>query len=64
MEDRYIGDGVYASHDGYHVVLDFRAQDEYTKIALDPLVIEQLLTFIKDVAAEKLRIAKEKVNHG
>ena len=26
-EDTYLGDGVYASYDGYHIWLDLRAQD-------------------------------------
>jgi hypothetical protein len=36
--DEYLGDGVYASYDGYHVWLDLRAQDS-SRIALDPAVL-------------------------
>lgn len=50
IEDRYIGDGVYASFDGYHIVLDLRAQDT-TKIALEPPVFAQLVQYERDVAA-------------
>ena len=32
--DQYLGDGVYASSDGYHIVLDLRGQDNTTRIAL------------------------------
>ena len=42
IEDRYLGDGVYASWDGYHIVLDLRAQDSFTKIALDAAVLNAL----------------------
>jgi hypothetical protein len=49
MEDRYLGDGVYASFDGYHVVLDLRGQDNFTRIALDPTVLEALERYVRDL---------------
>ena len=51
IEDRYIGDGVYASFDGYHIVLDLRGQDSTTRIGLEPQVMEQLKRFQKDILA-------------
>ncbi len=56
MEDLYLGDGVYASWDGYHIWLDLRAQDTTTRIALDSQVIEALGLFIKAVYAEKANL--------
>ena len=41
IEDTYLGDGVYASYDGYHVWLDLRTQDG-TRIALEPEVLKML----------------------
>tara|TARA_R110000772_G_scaffold249530_2_gene363832 strand:+ start:22600 stop:22995 length:396 start_codon:yes stop_codon:yes gene_type:complete len=41
-EDSYLGDGVYASFDGYTIILDLRGQDSFTRIALEPIVIEAL----------------------
>ena len=41
-EDTYLGDGVYASFDGYQIILDLRAQDSTTRIALEPQVLEAL----------------------
>jgi len=49
IDDRYLGDGVYAAFDGYHIVLDLRAQDSTTRIALDPKVTKSLEEFIHDV---------------
>ncbi len=43
IED-YLGDGVYASYDGYHIILDLRAQDS-SRIALEPAVFAALLRF-------------------
>lgn len=40
--DDYLGDGVYASFDGFHIVLDLRAQDDCTSIALEPPVMAAL----------------------
>ena len=51
IEDRYIGDGAYASFDGYHIVLDLRGQDSTTRISLEPQVMEQLKRFQKDILA-------------
>ena len=42
LPDDYLGDGVYASHDGYHIILDLRGQDSTTRIALEPAVLRAL----------------------
>lgn len=52
IEDRYLGDGVYASFDGYLVWLDTRAQFPVNKIALEPPVVAALRRFISDAYAE------------
>ena len=44
-QEEYLGDGVYASYDGYHIVLDLRGQDDTTRIALEPEVYFQLTRF-------------------
>ncbi len=51
LEDRYIGDGVYASFDGYHIILGLRAQDTTTRIALEPDVLTGLMRYRADVEA-------------
>ena len=48
--DQYLGDGVYASFDGYHIVLDLRGQDSTTRIAMEPPVIEALLKYQQWIA--------------
>mgnify|MGYP001576714575 CR=1 FL=1 len=45
--DAYLGDGVYASFDGYHVILDLRGQDTTTRIALEPPVLHALNEYVK-----------------
>lgn len=47
IPDQYIGDGVYASYDGYHVVLDLRGQDDTTRIALEPPVLNALFAYVE-----------------
>ncbi len=51
-EERYLGDGVYASCDGYHIILDLRAQDSTTRIALEPPVFDALLKYRDDLTAK------------
>lgn len=40
--DSYLGDGVYASFDGFCIWLDLRGQNSKTKIALEPEVLASL----------------------
>lgn len=57
----YLGDGVYVSQDGFHVVLDLRGQDS-TRIALDDAVIAGLMRYIKRcsfIALPDRNIARE-----
>ncbi len=54
MEDRYLGDGVYAAFDGYHVVLDLRGQDNTTRIGLEPAVLDALNKFAKEAYDENV----------
>lgn len=64
-DDRHLGDGVYASWDGYHIVLDLRGQDNYTRIALDPSVMHHLKQFdadcLKEQAGDELEQTAEEV---
>ena len=48
IPDVYLGDGVYAHFDGYHIVLDLRMESKI-KIALEPKVIDALLSFRHDI---------------
>ena len=54
-ETRYIGDGVYASCDGHHIILDLRGQDNTTRIALEPEVFDALIKYRDDLIARKAK---------
>ena len=51
IEDRYLGDGVNASFDGYNVILDLQEQD--TTIVLEPKVLEAFNAFQRSVESFK-----------
>lgn len=53
--DEYLGDGVYASFDGYQIVLDTREQLPVNTIAIEPDVWRKLVAY-----AEKLHKPAEK----
>jgi len=53
MKDTYLGDGVYASFDGYHIILDTRAQTPKNEIALDPHVFAALCDYAKRIETMK-----------
>lgn len=62
----YLGDGVTASYDGYHVILELRAQDG-NQIALDPVVFSALVRFrswainaYREAADERTRKCQER----
>jgi len=54
--ESYLGDGVYASWDGYHVWLDLRMQGE-ERIALEPAALQRLDEF-RDRISKMLREGK------
>jgi len=66
LDDRYLGDGVYASHDGFHIWLDLRGQDGTTRIALDSQVQKALVLFKHDadliIDASNVTKGEENVN--
>ncbi len=49
LADRYLGDGVYASYDGYHIILDLRKQNATTRIALNQNVLASLNKFAAEI---------------
>ena len=58
MEPRYIGDGVYASFDGYHIWLHLGAHDNPGIVALELEVFEALSLYAKKVWADDLGAKK------
>jgi len=57
VRSTYLGDGVYASFDGYHIWLKTEGSWNKQEIALEPSVIKALNEYNKQVeeAVEKLR---------
>ena len=51
IQDRYLGDGVYASWDGYYLWLDTRAQLPVNRIGLEPEVQLGLDQYKLDIQA-------------
>lgn len=47
-ERRYIGDGVYAYHDGYQIWIETPREDGMHRIALEPAVFDALVKFRDD----------------
>jgi len=48
----YLGDGVYASFDGYQIWLSTESEDGPHRIALEPLVYEALRQFARRIGIE------------
>lgn len=49
MIPEYLGDGVYAYTDGYHIILELTAQDPQERIALEPAVFKNPLEYGRKV---------------
>jgi hypothetical protein len=55
-DSKYLGDGVYVSNDGFHVILSTSNGLKQTNvILLDPQVISQLKRYIVELEATPLR---------
>lgn len=52
LKEQYIGDGVYASHDGYHVWLRTDRDGMQHRIALEPEVLASLIAYEKRIRAQ------------
>lgn len=52
VAEQYLGDGVYASFDGYQIWLDTRAQSPVSRIALEPGVFRALIAYEKHLGKE------------
>jgi len=63
IEDRYLGDGVYASWDGYHIVLDLRAESSH-RICLDNQVLIALDCYREAVKDALFMAEKENEDEG
>ena len=58
LEDRYIGDGVYASVEDNYIILDLRGQDNFTRIALEPEVFDALIQYRNDILTKIASLQK------
>jgi hypothetical protein len=58
MHQQYLGDGVYASHDGYQIWLAV-GNHQNRVVALDPSVMEALILY-----NERINALKEQANNG
>ena len=59
IEDIYLGDGVYASFDGYHIVLDLRGQDTGYRFAFWNTVTDRFVSVGQDQAWDDMDDLKE-----
>jgi hypothetical protein len=69
-QNRYIGDGVYASFDGWHIILqtwkdrpgdyDPERMGHVHRIALEGPVLERLMKYAAHIKEENERAAKER----
>lgn len=57
MNKTYLGDGVYASCDGWMIWLSLDGQDE-SRIALEPAVFQRLVEYEKAINKENDEMSK------
>lgn len=53
MTPEYLGDGVYASFDGYQIWLHVGSHEAPPVVALEPAVMENLNQYMKRIAAAR-----------
>jgi hypothetical protein len=57
MDRTYIGDGVYASHDGYQIWLEVGTAGGRTRIALEPEVMQALIVYYNSFRGSEVKDA-------
>lgn len=57
VKPTYLGDGVIAEYDGYHVILSIDEQS--TKIYLDSSVITSLLAYLEVIRLDSLPVTSD-----
>lgn len=57
VKPTYLGDGVEAAYDGYHVILSIDAGD--TRIYLDSSVIRSLLAYLEVIRLDSLPVTSD-----
>jgi len=57
---RYLGDGVYVSYDGYHINLAVNDHRNHA-IALEPAVLEALEVYIKSVKKGEIELTNKEL---
>lgn len=45
--EEHLGDGVYASFDGYHIWLNVQRENGWERVAIEPSTFRNLLDFAK-----------------
>lgn len=60
-KETYLGDGLYASFDGYHIILRAPRGYEDHHVALEPLVFDALLEYRERVYADAKQIEPDKL---
>lgn len=51
-DETYLGDGLYASFDGYQIVLRAPRADGNSEVFMEPSVVDAFLAYIKTLKAE------------
>jgi hypothetical protein len=58
QHDSYLGDGVYASFDGFQIWLAVNRPDN-KQVALEPQVLQALMTYVSRVYGIEITVTKE-----
>lgn len=62
--ERYLGDGLYASYDGYHIILRApRSNGENHEVYLDNTVVGSLINYIEDIKKVNIIIEPKNTNY-
>lgn len=60
-EKTYLGDGLFVSFDGFHIILSAERENGMDWVALEPCVFDQLVDYRKQLYKDHEGIEDEKV---
>jgi hypothetical protein len=63
MKETYLGDGLYASFDGYQITLRAQRENGDHFVALEPLVLEAFFHYVESLKEDMNETPKHSMPH-
>jgi hypothetical protein len=63
-KEEYLGDGLYAHDDGYHIVLSAPRENGPDYVALEPEVLQNFFQYLERTRGLEITVKRKEENNG